>query len=37
MYHVHLIDAIQNKEIEKLQREYFKIIDDLPAEGIGHS
>ncbi|MFB5368293.1 NAD(P)-dependent oxidoreductase [Enterococcus faecium] len=34
MYHVHLIDAIPEKEIEKLQGEYFKIIDDLPAEGI---
>ncbi|HGF8280068.1 hydroxyacid dehydrogenase [Enterococcus faecium] len=34
MYHVHLIDAIPEQEIEKLQGEYFKIIDDLPAEGI---
>ena len=34
MYHVHLIDAIPEREIEKLQGEYFKIIDDLPAEGI---
>lgn len=34
MYHVHLIDAIPEQEIEKLQGEYFKIIDDFPAEGI---
>lgn len=34
MYHVHLIDAIPEQEIEKLQGEYFKIIDDLPAKGI---
>ncbi|MBA1325303.1 hypothetical protein FKB33_03590 [Enterococcus faecium] len=34
MYHVHLIDDIPEQEIEKLQGEYFKIIDDLPAEGI---
>lgn len=34
MYHVHLIDAIPEQEIEKLQGEYFKIIDDLSAEGI---
>ena len=25
MYHVHLIDAIPEQEIEKLQGEYFKI------------
>lgn len=29
-----MIDAIPEQEIEKLQGEYFKIIDDLPAEGI---
>ena len=34
MYHVHLIYAIPEQEIETLQGEYFKIIYDLPAEGI---